>query len=93
MDVQNPQNKDDVVSVKNCKVNTTDYTEVFAQVVTINGKIYAGVERKSYYEDKNNQKLKSIFIQIEAWTTFMTQAVPNLEKAIKEQEAKEPAPS
>ena len=63
---------------------------MFAQLVTINGKIYVGLQRKSYYEDKNNRKLKSILLPIEAWTTFVSQAVPTLDKAIKEHHATHP---
>ena len=68
----------------------TEFTDVSAQLVTINGKIYVGLQRKSYSEDKNNPRLKSILLLIEARTTFVTQAIPTLDKAIKEQQAKEP---
>ena len=79
--------------LKNWKVQNSEYTEVLAQVVTINGKIYVGFQRKCYSEDKYNPRLKSILHPIEAWTTFVTQAEPAHDKAIKEQQAKEPAPS
>ena len=61
--------------------------------MTINGKIYDGLQRQSYYEDMYNPRLKSILLPIDAWTPFLTQAVATLDKAIKEQQAKEPAPS
>ena len=65
---------------------------MFAQLVTINGKIYVGLQRKSYYDDKNIQGSWASYLPIDAWTTFVSQAVPRLDKAIKEQQAKEPAP-
>ena len=52
---------------------------------TINGKIYVGLKRKSYYEDKNNPLLKSILLTTEAWTTFDRQAVHTLDNGIKDQ--------
>ena len=63
---------------------------MFAQLVTINGKIYVDLQRKSYYEDKNNPHLKRILLQIEAWTRLVRQAVPTIDNAIKEQQTKEP---
>ena len=85
-------NKKEFLTLKNFKVHNTQYTEVFAQLVTINEKIYVGLQRKSYYEDQNNPKLKSILLPIEAWTTFVSQAVPTLEKAIKEHQSTHPPP-
>ena len=84
------ENKEEFLTLKNFKVHNTQYTEVFAQLVTINGKIYMGLQRKSYYEDKNNPRLKSILLPIEAWTTFVSQAVPTLDKAIKEHHSAHP---
>ena len=66
---------------KNCKVHNTEYIEVVAQGVTINGNIYAGHHGKSYYDDTDNPRLKSIILPIEGWTTFVTQAVPTIDKA------------
>ena len=86
------ENKDEFLTLKNFKVHNTQYTEVFAQKVTINGRIYVGLQRTSYYEDKNNPRLKSILFPIEAWTTFVSQAVPTLEKAIKEHHSTDPPP-
>ena len=51
-------NKEEFLTLKNFKVHKTQYTEVFAQLVTINGKIYVGLQRKSYYGDQNNPRLK-----------------------------------
>ena len=85
-------NKEEFLTLKNFKVHYTQYTEVFAQLVTINGKIYVGLQRTSYYEDKNNPRLKSILLPIEAWRTIVSQAVPTLEKAIKEHQATHPPP-
>ena len=86
------ENKEEFLTLKNFKVHNTQYTEVFAQLVTINGKIYVGLQRTSYYEDKNNPRLKSILLPIEAWTTFVSQAVPTLDKAIKEHHSTHPPP-
>ena len=87
------ENEDEFRTFKNFKVHNSQYTDGFAQMVTITGKIEVGIQRRSYYEDKNNPRLKSILPPIEAWTTFVSQAVPTLDKAIKEQEGKEPAPT
>ena len=93
MEFQNQtDNKEEFLTLKNFKVHNTQYTEVFAQLMTINGKIYVGLQRKSYYEDQNNPKLKSILLPIEAWTTFVSQAVPTLDKAIKEHHSTHPPP-
>ena len=54
------KNKDEFLTLKNLKVHHTKFTDVFAQLVTINAKIYVGLQRSSYYEDKNNPRLKSI---------------------------------
>ena len=86
------ENNEEFLTLKNFKVHNTQYTEVFAQLVTINGKIYVGLQRKSYYEDQNNPRLKSILPPIEAWTTFVSQAVPTLDKAIKEHHSTHPPP-
>ena len=85
-------NKEGFHILKNFKVHNTQYTEVFAQLVTINGKIYVGLQGKCYCEDQNNKKLKSILLPIEAWTTFVSQAVPTLDKAIKEHHSTHPTP-
>ena len=84
------ENKEEFFTLKNFKVHNTQYTEVFAQLVTINEKIYVGLQRTSYYEDKNNPRLKSILLRIEAWTTFVSLAVPSLAKAIKEHQSTHP---
>ena len=82
MEIQNKQ--EEFLTLKNFKVHNTEFTDVCAQLVTSNGKIYVGLQCKSYFENKNNPRLKSILIPIEAWTTFVTQAIPTLDKAIKE---------
>ena len=92
MEVQNKNKQDEFTTLKNFKIHNTEYTDVCAQLVTINGKIYVGLQRKSYFEDKNNPRLKSILIPIEAWTTFVSQAIPTLDKAIKEHQATQPPP-
>ena len=90
MEFQNQKKSDEFLTLKNFIVDNTEYTDVFAQLVTINGKIYVGLQRKSYFEDKNNPRLKSILLPIEAWTTFVTEAIPTLDKAIKEHHATHP---
>ena len=62
------ENKEEFLPLKNFKVHNT--TELFGQLVTINGKIYMGLQLTIYYEDKNNPRLKCILLPIEAWTTF-----------------------
>ena len=42
------ENKEEFLTLKNFQVHNTQYTEVFAQLVSINGKIYVGLQRKSY---------------------------------------------
>ena len=89
MEVQN--NQDEFTTLKNFKIHNTEYTDVCAQLVTRNGKFYVRLQRKSYFEDKNNPGLKSVLLPIEAWTTFVTQAIPTLDKAIKEHQVTPPA--
>ena len=87
------KNNDEFLTLKNCKVHHTEYTDVLAQLVTINGNIYVGLQRKSYYEDKNNPRLKNILLPIEAWSRFVRQAVTNLEKAITDNQVTHTPPS
>ena len=87
------ENQDEFVTLKNFKVHNTQYTEVFAHLVTINGKIYVGLQRKSYNMYKTNPSLKSILLPIEAWTTIVSQEVTMLDKAIKEYHANKPPPT
>ena len=61
----------------------------FAELGTVYAKIYWGPQRKSYYDDKNNPRLLSILLPIEAWTTGVTQAVRTLDRSIRKQGAKE----
>ena len=75
----------------NWKVHYTECTEVVGQLVTINEKFYVGLLRNSYYDYMYKPRLKSILLPIEALTTFLTQAVPTLDTAIMEQQAKVPA--
>ena len=67
--------------------------EMFTQLVPLNETIYVGFQWKSYYKDKNKPTRKSIHLPFEAWTTFVSQAVPTLDNAIKEHNAKEPSPT
>ena len=90
MEIQNKNKQDEFTTLKNFKVHNTEFTDVCAQLVTINGKIYVGLQRKSYFEDKNNPRLKSILLPIEAWTTFVSQGIPTLDKAIKEHQVTHP---
>ena len=91
MEIQNKNNQDEFHTLMNFKVHNTEFTNVCAQLLTINGKFYVCLQRKSYLEDKNNPRLKSILLPIEAWTTFVTQAIPTLDKAIKEHHATHPS--
>ena len=93
MEFQNQKKQHECLPLRNFKVHNTEFTDVCAQLVTINGKIYAGLPGKSYYDDKINPRLKSILRPIEAWTTFVTQAIPTLDKAIKEQHSTHPPPA
>ena len=79
LEIQNKNKEDEFTTLKNFKVHNTAFTDVCAQLVTINGKIYVGLQRKSYFEDKNNPRLKSILLPIEAWTTFVSQGIPTLD--------------
>ena len=87
MELQNKNKQDEFLTLKNFKVHNTEFTDVCAHLVTINGIIYVGLQRKSYYEDKYNLRLKSILIPIDARTTFLTQAIATLDKAINENHA------
>ena len=88
MELQNKQ--DEFVTLKKFKIHHTEFTDLCAQLMTINGKIYVGLQRKSYFEDKYNARLKSILLRIEAWTIFVTHPIPTLDKAIKEHHATHP---
>ena len=90
MAFQNQKKHNEFVSLKNYQVHNTLYTDVYAQLLTINGKIYLGLQRSSYFDDKNKPRLKSILLPIEAWTNFVTHAIPTLDTAIGEHHAKEP---
>ena len=90
MELQNKNKQDEFLTLKNFKVHSTEFTDVCAQLVTITGKTYVGVQRKSYFEDKNNPRLKSILLPIEALITLVTQEIPTLDKAIKEHHATHP---
>ena len=60
MEVAHSKKQDEFLTRNNVKLNHTEFSDVGAQLVTIKGKIYVGLQRKSYYEDKNNPRLKSI---------------------------------
>ena len=81
------ENKDAFLTLKILKVHNTQYTEVFALLVTNTGNNFEGLQRKSYYEDQNNRRLERILLPNEAWTTCTSHAVPTLDRAIKEQHA------
>ena len=91
MEIQNQKKSDEFLTLKNFKIHHTEFTDLCAQLMTINGKIYVGLQRKSYFEDKNNPRLKSILLPIQAWTTFVTPGIPTLDKAIKDHHATHPS--
>ena len=51
MEIQNKNKQEEFTTLKNFKVHNTEFTDVCAQLVTINGKIYVGLQRKSYFEE------------------------------------------
>ena len=57
MEVQKSIKKDEFLKFKNFNVHSTEYTEVCAQLVPMNGTFYMGLQLKSYYEDKTNPRL------------------------------------
>ena len=65
MELQN-KNKQEFLTLKNFKLHNTEITDVCAQLLTQNGKIYVGVQRKSYFDEKYNRRRKSILLPIEA---------------------------
>ena len=79
--------KNEFLVVKSYLVHNTKLSEVCAQLVTIKGKAYIGLERNSYRseeEKENNHQIhKSILIPIEAWNTVVSQASPGLLKEAK----------
>ena len=79
--------KNDFLAVKSYLVHNTEFSEVFAQLVTIKGKPYIGLHRNSFRseeEKENNHQIhKSILIPIEAWNTVINQASPGLLKEAK----------
>ena len=66
MGFQNQKKQDDYLTLKNFKVHISEFSYGCAQLVPISGKIYVGLQRESYYEYKNNPRLKSILRPIEA---------------------------
>ena len=90
MELEHKNKQDEFLTLKNLKIHNTEYTDVCAQFLSINGKMYVGLQRKSYFEDKYNPRLKSILLPIEALTTFATKAIPTLDKAIREHHATHP---
>ena len=66
------ENKDEFVKMKDSLIHHTQYTDVFLEVVTINEKLYVGLQRTSYFEDE--PRLKIILVPIEAWTTLQTES-------------------
>ena len=80
-------NKSDFLVAKSYLVHNTKLTEVFAQLVTIKGKPYIGLQRKSFRSEEekelNHQIQKSILIPIEAWNTVISQASPGLIREAK----------
>ena len=80
-------NKSDFLVAKSYLVHNTEFTEVFAQLVTIKGKPYIGLQRKCFRSEEekelNHQIQKSILIPIEAWNTVISQASPVLLKEAK----------
>ena len=43
MELQNKNKQDEILTLQNLKVQNTEFTDVCAQLVTINGKIYVGL--------------------------------------------------
>ena len=82
---------DDFVTLETFKIHKTGYSEVFAELVTIQDKLYVGLQRKCYFESLRDPKTKSIYLQVEAWATLQTQAAPSIEKEIKAQKVTPPA--
>ena len=62
MEFQNQKKSDQFLTLRNFKVHYTAFTDECAQLVTINGKFYVGLQLKCYFEDKNNPRLKSILL-------------------------------
>ena len=87
-------NKSEFLVVKSYLVHNTKLSEVCAQLVTIKGKPYIGLQRNSYLseeEKENNRQVhKSILIPIEAWNTVICQASPGL---LKEAQRIQPKPA
>ena len=93
IELQNKNKQGQFLTHKNFKVHNTEFTDMCAEFATINGKIYEGLKRKSYFDYKNNPRLKSILLPIEPWTIFVTDAMPTLVKAINEHRSTNPQPT
>ena len=73
-------------SIKSILVHNTEYTDVTAEITTINQAVYVGLKRTSYYfEDKGREEpqTKSILIPLLAWRVLLNQVVPRLEETLK----------
>ena len=79
-------NKNEFVVLKSSLVHITKLSEVCAQLVTIKGKPYIGLQRNSdrseEAKENNHQIHKSILVPIEAWNTVICQAAPGLQKEL-----------
>ena len=82
---------------KSFLVHNPKLAEVYAELVTINGTPYIGLKRKSFKteEESNagqNQSIKSILLPVQAWSTVVNQASPQLVKEALKLLPKTPPP-
>ena len=49
MEFQNQKKSDEFLTLNKFKIHDTEFIDVGAQLVTINRKVYVGVERKTYF--------------------------------------------
>ena len=88
---------DQFTTLNSIRVHLTRKTEVFAQILDINGGLYIGLQRTSY--QKNDQgveepRQKSIFLPFTAWKNLVSNVSPTLVQQVEhlEQQRKTLAP-
>ena len=73
-------------TLNSIRVHLTRKTEVFAQILDINGGLYIGLQRTSY--QKNDQgveepRQKSIFLPFTAWKNLVSNVSPTLVQQVE----------
>ena len=85
-----------ISTLRSIPVHKTSHTTVSAQLISINGVPHVGLHRVYFPPDQEGQssrpkpESKGVFLPLEAWETFITSAVPQLQEEIRQ---RQPAPA